>query len=117
EASYAGSRIVTRLKAAGVDVASMGDPHIDAETDASAEVVTFADPARATYHKVVIRDRRLIGAIMIGDNTTVGTVTQLFDRGTPVSGDPRSLLFGGSGGGASVTSLSAGSTVCRCNGV
>lgn len=117
-AAYTGSRVVTRLKAAGVDLASMGDPHIDAETDASAEVVTFADPARATYQKVVIRDSRLVGAIMIGDNPTVGTVTQLFDRDALVPGDPRSLLFGGTGGeSASVASLTAGSTVCRCNGV
>lgn len=118
-ASYTGSRVVTRLKAAGVDLASMGDPHIDAETDASAEVVTFADPARATYQKVVIRDSRLVGAIMIGDNPTVGTVTQLFDRDALVPGDPRSLLFGGTGGAesTSVAAMPAGSTVCRCNGV
>ncbi|WP_026257264.1 FAD-dependent oxidoreductase [Actinopolymorpha alba] len=115
-AAYAGSRLVTRLKASGVDLAAMGDPHVD---DESAEVVVFADPARRTYQKVVIRDQRLVGAILLGDNPTVGTVTQLFDRDAAVPADPRSLLFGRAGGTPteSAGALAAESTVCRCNGV
>jgi assimilatory nitrate reductase electron transfer subunit len=113
---YAGSRLVTRLKATGIDLAAMGDPHAP---DEAAEVVTFADPARLVYQKVVIRDRRLVAAILLGDNPTVGTLTQVFDRETPVPADPRSLLFGQSASVRAVGTgaLSAGSTVCQCNGV
>ena len=117
-ATYAGSRLVTRLKASGVDLAAMGDPHA---ADDSAEVVVFTDPARRTYQKVVIRDRRLVAAILLGDNPAVGTLTQVFDRESVVPADPRSLLFGrggasGDGGGAGA-GASADSTLCRCNGV
>lgn len=115
---YAGSRLVTRLKASGVDLASLGDPHF---ADDSAEVVTFADPARRTYSKVVIRDRRLVGAIFLGDNPAVGLVTQLFDRDDVVPADPKSLLFPGAGTRAPDSEAAAGATadslLCRCNTV
>lgn len=114
---YSGSRIVTRLKANGIDLASIGDPH---HADDLAEVVTFADPARRRYQKVVIRDGRLVGAIFLGDNPTVGMVTQLYDRDDLVPNDPRSLLFErgtDAGGSPSGVGLTAGSTACRCNGV
>lgn len=119
---YFGSRLVTRLKASGVDLASMGNPHTaDPAGSDEAEVLTFADPARRTYSKVVIRDRRLVGAIFLGDTPTVGLVTQLFDRGDLVPNDPRALLFpvsaGGSGQQSSVAEMAAGTTVCRCNTV
>ena len=42
----------------------------------------------------MIRDDRLTGAILLGDNPAVGTVIQLFDRGAPVPADRRSLLLG-----------------------
>src|SRR5262249_51225230 len=92
---------VTRLKAAGIDLAAMGD-----STNGSGDLVTFADPARGTYAKLVVRDDRLAGAIMLGDNPTVGVVVQLFDRGGPLPADLRSLLLGraigGSAGSAAV---------------
>lgn len=117
---YFGSRLVTRLKASGVDLASLGDPHSTGSDD-SAEVLTFADPARRTYSKVVIRDRRLVGAIFLGDTPTVGLATQLFDRGDVVPNDPRALLFPVSAGGSSprggAADMAAGTTVCRCNTV
>ncbi|GAA2755779.1 FAD-dependent oxidoreductase [Actinopolymorpha rutila] len=115
---YAGSRLVTRLKAPGVDLATMGDPHV---RDEATEVVTFADPARHVYQKVLIRERRLVGAIMLGDNPSVGTVTQLFDRDAPVPVDARSLLFARPGTGPAANGSpgvpAAGDTLCRCNGV
>lgn len=115
-ARYDGSRIVTRLKANGIDLASIGDPHI---VDDLAEVVTFADPARNRYQKVVIRDGRLVGAIFLGDNPTVGMVTQLYDRDELVPNDPRSLLFERGTGPSSPAgvAVSASSVACRCNGV
>jgi assimilatory nitrate reductase electron transfer subunit len=109
---YLGSRQVARLKANGIDLATLGNPHLE---DEGAEVVTFTDVARGTYQKVVIRDQRVVGAILLGDNPTVGTVTQVFDRDLPVPDDPRSLLFGSSA--AETGGASAGSTLCNCNGV
>jgi assimilatory nitrate reductase electron transfer subunit len=89
-ARYRGSRPVTRLKAGGIDLAAMGC----VVPDPDAEVVSFADPARGTYVRLVIRDNRLTGAVLLGDNPTVGAVVQLFDRDAEVPADRRSLLLG-----------------------
>jgi len=121
-ARYEGSRLVTRLKAPGVELATMGDPSLVGDaTDSRTEVVTFADPARRTYQKVMIRDRRLVAAILLGDVPMVGALTQIFDRQVPVPSDPRRLLFGHSMTGdrneAAVDAMPAAMTLCRCNGV
>lgn len=119
QARYPGSPVVTRLKAAGVDLAAMGDPRGEPD-DPDREVVQFADPARGTYKKLVIRDGRLLGAILLGDCTTAGAVVQLFDRGGPVPSDPLSLLFAGLDAPATAASpalMPAAATVCRCNQV
>ncbi|WP_374249914.1 hypothetical protein [Micromonospora sp. R77] len=72
---------MTRLKAAGIDLAAMGDAVGDRPAGDPVEELTFADPARGTYARLRIRDERLTGAILLGDNPAVGTVVQLFDRG------------------------------------
>jgi assimilatory nitrate reductase electron transfer subunit len=116
---YAGSRVVTRLKADQVDLAAMGNTDVD-DLDESFEVLRFADPARGTYQKIVIRDDRVTGAIMLGGSETVGLVTQLFDRAAPVPPDRRALIFPGvigTGAPADPADLPDDQTVCRCNGV
>lgn len=118
-ALYAGSQLVTRLKAAGVDLAAMGDTAGE-PSDVDREVVQFADPARGVYKKLVIRDGRLVGAILLGDGATTGSVVQLFDRRGPVPSDPLSLLFPGAGQPALATSpalMPAAAKVCHCNNV
>jgi assimilatory nitrate reductase electron transfer subunit len=107
---------VTRLKAAGIDLATMGVVDDD-------RAVTFADPVRGTYAKLVIRDDRLAGAIMLGDNPSVATVIQLFDRGGRVPADPRALLFGRLADGAGATREASpalmpdAAVICQCNTV
>lgn len=108
-ARYCGSRVVTRLKAAGVELAAMGQTQLGED---DAEVLQFSDPARGTYKKLVIRDERLVGAILLGEIATVGLVTQLFDRGGRVPADRLGLLFG-----PRRDAPVADGTVCRCNGV
>jgi assimilatory nitrate reductase electron transfer subunit len=116
---YRGSRVVTRLKASGIDLAAMGA--VDAA--GNAEVVSFADPHRGTYARLVIRDNRIAGAVLIGDNPTIGTLVQLFDRDAEVPADRRSLLLGRALGGADATPVDSPSfmpdqaVVCRCNTV
>ena len=122
-ARYAGSRLMTRLKAAGVELAAMGEVDVDVASafdGSDAEVLQFVDPVRGTYKKIVIRDGRITGAILLGDVTTAGTVMQLYDRGSPAPPDRLTLLFAGIGG-ADATETPARipdrATICRCNGV
>ncbi|MEU4474805.1 FAD-dependent oxidoreductase [Micromonospora sp. NPDC023888] len=118
-ARYRPRPVVTRLKAAGIDLASMGD----AVGGGPGEELTFTDPSRGTYARLRIRDERLVGAILLGDNPAVGTVIQLFDRGHPVPTDRRALLLGralgttGAAPAASPALMPDGATVCQCNTV
>ncbi len=118
-ARYRPRPVVTRLKAAGIDLAAMGDPG----GDGPGEELTFADPARGTYARLRIHDERLTSAILLGDNPAVGRVIQLFDRGQPVPADRRSLLLGRSFGAAPAEPAATpalmpdAATVCQCNNV
>jgi assimilatory nitrate reductase electron transfer subunit len=113
---------VVRLKAAGIDLATLGD-----STHLNGNQVIYSDPGRGTYAKLVVHGDRLTGAIMLGDNPTVGTIIQLFDRGGPLPADLRSLLLGraqagaapaqGMGAEASPALMPDAAVVCQCNSV
>src|SRR5258708_27501739 len=63
-AAYHGSKVATKLKVMGVEVASMGCVNPEFSED---EVVQFSEPKRGTYKKLIIRDGRLVGGILLGD--------------------------------------------------
>ena len=115
-AAYHGSKIATKLKVMGVELASMGVTEPENERD---EVVTFAEPKRGTYKKLIIRDGVLIGAMMLGDLSKVAYLMQAFDRGTPLPEERLSLLFDIGAPSTQATMLEMPDTaqICNCNGV
>ncbi|MCU1656884.1 MAG: FAD/NAD(P)-binding oxidoreductase [Pseudonocardiales bacterium] len=120
--AYHGSPVVTRLKADGIELISLGDGFVEShQDDNNVELIHFTDSRRGVYQKLVVRDDRLSGAILLGDTRTAGTLTQLFDRGVRLPADRVSLLVGPRGSTAmpagSPTTLPARTTVCQCNGV
>lgn len=119
-AAYAGSRLVTRLKAMDLDVAAMGDtaPEL-ADCGDGVEVLSYADPVRHVYKKLVVRHGVVTGAILLGDLATVGPLTQAFDRATPLPSDRLHLLFRGLGAAepADPAALADSALVCTCNQV
>jgi nitrite reductase (NADH) large subunit len=116
DVSYAGSKIATKLKVMGVELASMGVTKPEQESD---EVVVFSEPKRGIYKKLIVRDDRLIGAILLGDTGKAAYLMQAFDRGNALPDERSSLLFDLH---ASPTAVCAGdmpddSQICNCNGV
>jgi NAD(P)H-nitrite reductase large subunit len=119
-AAYTGSRLVTRLKAMDLEVAAMGETAPEpADSTAGLEVLAFCDPTRHVYKKLVVRDGVVTGALLLGDLTTAGVVTQAFDRGRPLPADRLHLLFAGIGSVPAVdaASLADDAVVCTCNAV
>ncbi|MCW2877580.1 MAG: nitrite reductase [Sphaerisporangium sp.] len=119
-ARYRGSRLVTRLKARSVELAAMGETQLTDDSAAAVEVVRFTHRARGIYRKLIIRNDRLVGAILLGEAPTVGTLTQLYDRGGPLPGDPAGLLFPGFDGAMLADSpvrMPDSARVCECNNV
>ncbi|TMR01938.1 NAD(P)/FAD-dependent oxidoreductase [Actinomadura soli] len=118
-ARFTGARQITRLKAAGIELASMGETHFG-DDDAGVEIVRFTDAARGTYKKAVIRDGRLIGAILLGETSAAGTLTQLYDRAGPLPAERLGLLFPGLDAPAPAGEplrMPEAATVCHCNDV
>jgi nitrite reductase (NADH) large subunit len=115
-AAYMGSKLATKLKVMGVELASMGTPE---PADAKDEVVLFSEPKRGRYKKLVIRDGRLVGAIMLGDLDKVAYLTQAFDKNTPLPDERLSLLFdiGAPPKKVTLDEMPPDTQVCNCNGV
>ena len=111
QARYRGSRLYTRLKVAGVDVASMGRAEPELESD---EVIQVVETRRGSYRKLVVRGRQLVGAILVGNTEAAASLVQSFDRGDPLPEDPLASL-------CSSASLGAGAErdrmVCNCHKV
>ncbi|HTJ39608.1 MAG TPA: nitrite reductase large subunit NirB [Dactylosporangium sp.] len=115
-ASYHGTRTATRLKVAGVDVASMGLREAERDGD---ETVVFAEPGRGVYRSAVVRDGRLVGATLVGDVRRAAQLTQAYHDGLPLPDDRAALLFdlGADDAAESVAALPDDLQVCNCNGV
>jgi nitrite reductase (NADH) large subunit len=115
DARYCGSQVSTRLKVAGVDLAVMGVR--DAEE--GDEVVTYIEPSRCIYKKLIVRDDRLAGAIVMGDGAIVPSLLQAFGEGTRLSANRSELLFPAASetAPASVDRLPDAARICDCNAI
>lgn len=115
-AAYHGSKVATKLKVMGVEMAAMGIIEPVEERD---EIVQFTEPKKGTYKKLIIRDGRLIGAILLGDISKAAYLMQAFDRNTPLPEERLSLLFdiGAPSKKISIEEMPAEMQVCNCNGV
>lgn len=120
---YAGTTQVTRLKASGIELATLGDASAldEDDLDEDDELVTWVDRARGVYLKLVLREDRITAAILLGDTRAAAAVTQLFDRGAAVPADRAGLLLPRRSAAVTAastpTALPAGATICQCNGV
>ncbi|MGI8590044.1 MAG: nitrite reductase large subunit NirB [Nakamurella sp.] len=115
-ASYHGSRTATKLKVAGVDVASMGLKGPERDTD---EHLVFSEPKKGVFKSLVIRDEKLVGATVLGDTSKVAFLMQAFDRGLPLPAERLEMMFDIAGPAAALgaAELDDDAQVCNCNGV
>ena len=89
QARYRGSKLYVRLKVAGVDVATMGTTDPELETDDVLEVV---EQRRNAYRKLIMRDGKLVGAMLVGNTAAAASLVQMFDRGDTMPDDPLEAL-------------------------
>jgi NAD(P)H-nitrite reductase large subunit len=112
-AVYEGSRIVARLRASDLEVAVLGDPERTA-----GDVVEVANPIRGTYRKLVVRDGVVAAAVLVGDLSRIGLLTQLYDRKTVLGHtEPAQLILGERPTGESSVRLPDEAEVCSCAAV
>ena len=115
-ANYRGSRVSTKLKVMGIDLAAMGQKEAGGEDD---EVVTYVEPSRGVYKKLVVRGERLVGAILLGEGLGAPRLLQAFDRDELLPESRAELLFplAGDSPGPNVAGLPDHARICHCNGV
>lgn len=115
-AAYHGSKLATKLKVMGVELASMGLTEPAEERD---EIVQFVEPKKGTYKKLIVRDGRLVGGILMGDISKAAYLMQCFDRDARLPDERLSLLFDVGAPTQKVTldEMPAEMQVCNCNGV
>ena len=113
-ARYGGSKVSTRLKVMGVELASMGQTR-EGEGD---EVIQYVEARKGRYKKLVIRDNRLAGAVLLGDARKAAMLMQVFDGQMPLPDERSTLIFDiGRAAAPDVAALADDATICNCNAV
>lgn len=119
---YTGSVTSTKLKVSGIDVFSAGD----FSGGEGCEDIVMRDATRGVYKRVIVKEDRVIGAVLYGDTGDGNWYFDLLKKQEDVSDIRDALIFGqafASGGGASlnpldaVAALSDDAEICGCNGV
>ncbi|WP_137046109.1 NAD(P)/FAD-dependent oxidoreductase [Pseudolabrys sp. FHR47] len=90
KASYQGSVLATNLKVSGVNVYSAGDFMGAPGT----ENIVLSDPGLGSYKKLVLKDGRLVGAVLFGDTVDGLWYSELIKTGAPVGAMRSDLVFG-----------------------
>jgi nitrite reductase (NADH) large subunit len=121
-AVFASKALATSLKITGIDVFSAGAL---AAADPDDDEITLRDDARGIYKKVVLREGKLVGAVLYGDVTDGQWYLQLMRDKQDVSTWRERLVFGraiaeaGSGkpAGSDFAAMPDDTQICGCNGV
>ena len=117
---YEGSVTSTKLKVTGVDLFSAGNFTGSADT----EEIVLHDAVGGVYKKIVLKDDRIVGSVMVGDTGDGGWYFQMLREKKNVSEIRDHLMFGqahlgntGHQGQSNAAQMADTMEVCGCNGV
>ena len=117
---YVHAETPTKLKVTGVNLYSVGD----FSEGGDREEIVLRDAARGSYKRVIIKDKRVIGAVLYGDAADGGWYNELLRKGEDISAIRETLIFGqafqnagDSDPLAAVANLADDAEICGCNGV
>ncbi len=116
EQKFSGASPAAKLKIMGVDVFSAGEIDDSAE---GIETIRYEDPSQGIYKKLLVKDNRLHGVILVGDISDEHRYLDWLRNQTDLSDQRRHLLFPppAADAGHNVAELPDSYTVCGCNGV
>ena len=102
----------------GVDVGSIGDAH---GATPGARSYRYIDEAGASYRRLVVSadGKRVLGAVLVGDNSYYDTLLQYAQNGIAPPADPASLILPAGQGAPALgaAALPATATICSCHNV
>jgi nitrite reductase (NADH) large subunit len=88
EASYTGTLMSNQLKVLGIDLLAAGET--DPEGSLEAELV--CDPPRGVYRKIVYKDDRIVGTILLGDISGHKKILRALEEGRSLGSLKGSVL-------------------------
>lgn len=113
--TFTGADMSTKLKLLGVDVASIGDAH---EKTPNAQAFVYEDQANQVYKKIVLDDtgKKLLGAVLVGDNRQYDTLLQYALEGTDLPEFPEALILPGNLGRQEpdIAAIADSTQICNC---
>ncbi|WP_234252906.1 nitrite reductase large subunit NirB [Billgrantia aerodenitrificans] len=117
---FKGADMSTKLKLMGVDVGSIGDAHGDRTP--GARQFRFLDPLKQQYRKLVVSSdgKRLVGAMLVGDNSYYDTLLQYYANRIELPEDPASLILPAGSSAAPALgpdALPDTAMICSCHNV
>ncbi|MGF2735770.1 nitrite reductase large subunit NirB [Marinobacter sp. DUT-1] len=119
EAAFTGADMSTKLKLLGVDVGSIGDAH--GQTP-GARNIRYNDEQAGHYRRMVVSGdgKKLLGAILVGDNSYYDTLLQYALNGIDLPKNAETLILPESQGGAPALGADAlpdSASICSCHNV
>ncbi len=114
--AFTGAAPAAKLKIMGVEIFSAGS--ID-DVEPGIETVRYEDPTLGIYKKLLVKDNRLRGVILVGDTSDERRYTQWLREGTDLTQHRRHLLFPPPepDAGLEVAAMPDSEVICGCNGV
>jgi nitrite reductase (NADH) large subunit len=110
----------TKLKVTGINLFSAGD-FADAK---DREEIVLRDAARSIYKRLVLKNDRILGAVLYGDTADGAWFFDMIRKGADISELRETLIFGPAYAGgnaadptAAVAALPDEAEICGCNGV
>ncbi|MBB6734849.1 nitrite reductase large subunit NirB [Cohnella zeiphila] len=116
---YEGSVTSTKLKVSGVDVFSAGRY----DEPPGTRTLRYQDEIDGVYKKIVLRDDKLVGAVLFGDTSDGASLFSIMKKGESIKGREKELLLGFSAGAAPASptsrleAMADDEIICGCNGV
>ena len=113
---FEGAAPAAKLKIMGVDIFSAGS--ID-ESEPGVETVRYEDPSLGVYKKLLLKDNRLHGMILVGDIEDEYVYMDWMRNGTDLTPHRRQILFPprDADPGLAIADMPDSETICGCNGV
>jgi nitrite reductase (NADH) large subunit len=113
---FAGADMSAKLKLLGVDVGGIGDAH--GRTPGSRSYV-YLDESKEIYKRLVVSkdNRRLLGAVLVGDTSDYGNLLQLMLNAIELPENPDALILPAHAGSKpliGVDSLPDSAQICSC---
>jgi nitrite reductase (NADH) large subunit len=110
----------TKLKVTGIELFSLGDS-VD---DEDRQEIVLRDAAAGVYKRLMIKDNRIIGAVLFGETSDGAWFNDLKNKEVDISGMRETLIFGQAYRGrspldpmAAVAALPDDAEIRGCNGV